>query len=353
MRVVSSKRVRLLLSGFLGGIVVCLASVVECAERLPAIAADLSQTSTSGISSGGYMAVQLHVAYSSLVRGAGVLAGGPYYCAQGSAWTAIYNCMKPGAWTPLPSVDILTAQTELLAHSGQIDATSSLHGANVWLFSGRSDDTVRPVVMEALRSYYQRYAAKIAYVDNVNAGHAMVTNDYGDICAATAPPYINDCHYDAAGALLTHIYGFLSGPATPNTRSLFRFDQREFSGGTPYSQSLDEEGLVYLPQGCRAGGCRIHVAYHGCGQGVQAVGDRFVQHAGYNRWAEANRIVVLYPQAIPRYGWGPWNWPTSFVYNPNGCWDWWGYTGLDYATKSGAQIRAVKAMLDRLGQKPN
>ena len=76
MRVVSSKRVRLLLSGFLGGIVVCLASVVG-AERLPAIAADLSQTSTSGISSGGYMAVQLHVAYSSLVRGAGVLAGGP------------------------------------------------------------------------------------------------------------------------------------------------------------------------------------------------------------------------------------------------------------------------------------
>ena len=262
MRVVSSNRVRLLLSGFLGGIVVCLASVVG-AERLPAIAADLSQTSTSGISSGGYMAVQLHVAYSSLVRGAGVLAGGPYYCAQGSAWTAIYNCMKPGTWTPLPSVDILTAQTELLARSGQIDATSNLHGAKVWLFTGRSDDTVHPVVMEALRSYYQRYAAKIEYVDNVNAGHAMVTSDYGGICAATAPPYINDCHYDAAGALLTHIYGFLSGPATPNTRSLFRFDQREFSRATPYSQSLDEEGFVYLPQGCRAGGCRIHVAYHG------------------------------------------------------------------------------------------
>ena len=77
MRVVSSRRVRLLLSGILGGIVACVASVVECTERLPAIAADLSQTSTSGISSGGYMAVQLHVAYSSLVIGVGVLAGGP------------------------------------------------------------------------------------------------------------------------------------------------------------------------------------------------------------------------------------------------------------------------------------
>ena len=78
----------------------------------------------------------------------------------------------------------------------------------------------------------------------------------------------------------------------------------------------------------------------------------FARHAGYNRWADSNRIVVLYPQAITRYGWGPWPWPTSFVFNPNGCWDWWGYTGVNYHTKAGAQIRAVKAMLDRLAAKP-
>jgi len=52
---------------------------------------------------------------------------------------------------------------------------------------------------------------------------------------------------------------------------------------------------------------------------------------------------VLFPQVEPSFQ----------PLNPNGCWDWWGYTGLDYATKSGTQIRAVKAMLDRLGQKPN
>ena len=55
-------------------------------------------TTVSGLSSGGYMAVQLHVAHSASVRGAGVLAGGPYYCAQGSVWTAAWNCMSPGAW---------------------------------------------------------------------------------------------------------------------------------------------------------------------------------------------------------------------------------------------------------------
>ena len=63
----------------------------------------------------------------------------------------------------------------------------------------------------------------------------------------------------------------------------------------------------------------------------------------YNRWADANRIIVLYPQAIARWWW---------VYNPNGCWDWWGYTGAQYHTKEGAQIRAVIAMLSRLGEPP-
>jgi hypothetical protein len=36
------------------------------------------------------------------------------------------------------------------------------------------------------------------------------------------------------------------------------------------------------------------------------------------------------------------------VFNPRGCWDWWGYTGPQYANKAGPQIRAVKAMVDRL-----
>jgi hypothetical protein len=36
------------------------------------------------------------------------------------------------------------------------------------------------------------------------------------------------------------------------------------------------------------------------------------------------------------------------VYNPRGCWDWWGYTGRNYHTKEAPQMRAVMAMIDRL-----
>ena len=54
------------------------------------------------------------------------------------------------------------------------------------------------------------------------------------------------------------------------------------------------------------------------------------------RRAEANGVIVLYPQT------------TKTVLNPNRCWDWWGYTGTDYASKLGVQIMTVKAMADSL-----
>jgi hypothetical protein len=88
----------------------------------------------------------------------------------------------------------------------------------------------------------------------------------------------------------------------------------------------------------------VHVALHGCKQDAGLIGDHYTRHAGYNEWADTNRIIILYPQTIastPILDFG-----TPF--NPNGCWDWWGYTDARYATRSGRQIAAIKAMLDRL-----
>jgi poly(3-hydroxybutyrate) depolymerase len=321
------------------------------AERLPGLDADLSATSVSGISSGGYMAVQFHVAHSATVVGAGVLAAGPYYCAQGSAWMARYNCMIPGTWTPLPALTLLETDTDILARSGQIDATDNLKRSRVWLFTGKRDATVRSAVVEALRRYYEQYLppAAIAFVDNVGAGHGMVSVDHGVSCGSTAAPYINDCHFDAAGKLLQHIYGPLHSPAKQQTGKLLAFDQNEFASGEAYAISLADTGYAYVPSSCETARCRVHVAFHGCQQSAAAVGFAFVRDAGYNRWAESNAMVVLYPQTIARYGFG--GWPVSFVLNPNGCWDWWGYTGPVYHTRSGAQIRAVQAMVERLAER--
>lgn len=61
----------------------------------------------------------------------------------------------------------------------------------------------------------------------------------------------------------------------------------------------------------------------------------------YNQWAESNSIIILYPQAL------------ATALNPKGCFDWWGYTGADYATKLGVQNLAVNGMVNWLFNKYN
>ncbi len=34
--------------------------------------------------------------------------------------------------------------------------------------------------------------------------------------------------------------------------------------------------------------------------------------------------------------------------NPNGCFDWWGYSGRNFATQKGPQMAAVKKMIDHI-----
>lgn len=73
-----------------------LATPSAQAARLPGLDAQLTDVSVSGLSSGGYMAVQFHVAHSAMVKGAGVIAGGPYFCAQDSFDTATGTCSCTG-----------------------------------------------------------------------------------------------------------------------------------------------------------------------------------------------------------------------------------------------------------------
>ncbi len=308
-----------------GGLLLLAALSAGAAEPLPALQADTRELTVSGLSSGGYMAVQVHVAHSTRVKGVAAVAAGPYYCAQGSLFTAYFHCMAPGAWTPLPAIQRLAEQARLLGQAGRIDPPSNLAASKVWLFSGTRDRTVLPEVVQSLKAFYESFKAAPQVVADKAAGHAMVTDDAGAACEASAPPYLNDCDYDAAGALLEHLLGPLKPRGAAGGR-LAAFEQDPFG--------MDDAGYVYVPKGCEGGGCRVHVAFHGCRQPAEV----FARDAGYNRWAEANRLIVLYPQVRESF------WP----YNPRGCWDWWGYTGPAYHTRDGTQVKAVMAMVERL-----
>jgi poly(3-hydroxybutyrate) depolymerase len=323
--------------GFLGVVLaVTLFAEALAAEPLPSFNVDLAQTSVSGLSSGAYMAGQFHVAFSATVIGAGIIAGGPYGCALGQLATALNRCTQ----TPRPPDPVELLQRALeLAERDAIDPLAGLLEDRVYVFSGTEDDTVTPAVVEQTVAFYRAAGiagADIAYVSDMVAGHAFITADHGAACAATESPFINDCDYDQAGALLNHIYGRLNPPAAEPDGRLIAFDQGAFLAD-PTAHGLGETGFVYVPQPCMQGAvCRVHIAFHGCQQTADQIGDRFPTETGYNRWADTNGLIVLYPQAHRTFT------------NPKGCWDWWGYDDAHHATRNGRQMAAVRAMLDQL-----
>ncbi|RYG12232.1 MAG: hypothetical protein EON92_08765, partial [Burkholderiales bacterium] len=305
------------------------------AVNLPQLKIDKTQTTVSGLSSGGFMAVQLHVAYSAtFAKGAGIVAGGPFYCAEGSIVNATGRCMASPAGIPTSS---LVTTTNNWATQGVIDPVANLASSKVYLFSGSIDSTVKPGVMDALKTYYNSFvpAANVVYKKDIAAEHAMITDDFGSACSTKASPYINDCNFDLAGAMLQHFYGTLNprnNAALPEA-NFVEFNQSQFITG----HGMAPTGWAYIPQACQAGGsatCRLHVVFHGCQQNVTLVQQKYVRNTGYNRWADSNNIVMIYPQTSTQA--------------TNSCWDWWGYDSANYSKKSGPQMVAIKAMVDQV-----
>ncbi len=346
----------LTLAAFASAFLASISGMVRAADQLPALRAELAQTSVSGLSSGAYMATQFQIAHSSIVIGAGIVAGGPYGCAESTAsrlapfWfttvgynltQALQGCMQNrlSMWG-IPDAKGLAKRAGDFASAGRIDPLADVKADRVYLYSGTADNVILPAIMDSTREFYRRAGVpddQVEYVRDGGAGHAIVTMTEGAACGVTKEPFLNDCDYDQAGAILKYIYGNLTPPSGVPAGVFTEFSQKPYSQGMS-RHGIADNGYVYIPPACsQSQGCRVHVAFHGCAQGYEFVGDAHVKGAGFHRWADANRIIVLYPQV-----------QSDPVTNPKGCWDWWGYTQLDYLTKKAPQILAIRRMLDAL-----
>ena len=314
------------------------------ADPLPLLNLDPAATTVSGLSSGAFMAVQLQVAFSSAISGVGIVAGGPFNCADKSVWRALYVCMNPFWDGPDPAEAVASMRT--LAEQGTIDPLDDIAADRIYLFHGKSDHIVARATMDVLKKTYLSLGIPemaINYTASVDAGHGFVTEQALTACAKTQPDFLIDCDIDQAGDILNWLYGELSQPIAPRDFGLLTFDQSLY---TEDVAGMDSKAFVYVPVACTEGEvCRLHIALHGCNQGRETMGEDYARLTGYNGWAEANNIVVLYPQAVKTPS--PWyNW---FAGNPKGCWDWWGYSASDYLSRTAPQPAAISRMAGALG----
>jgi poly(3-hydroxybutyrate) depolymerase len=172
-------------------------AAARAAPDPPALAAqgaDAKQTSVSGLSAGAYMAVQLQVAYSASIVGAGIIAGGPFYCAADNS-LFVSLCMGQVAFfMPGASSSVGTAKGYEITHA--IDALSHLRQRRLYIFSGSLDSVVRPAAVAAAVEFIRRLGVAergIAYVRDVPAGR---DSRRAPLTAATPATPINRCDVD-------------------------------------------------------------------------------------------------------------------------------------------------------------
>jgi poly(3-hydroxybutyrate) depolymerase len=313
-------------------------------DALPGLGINIEETSVSGLSAGAYMAGQLQVAHSEQIVGAGIVAGGPFGCAESQANNlpsiannlsqAFESCLNGRG---IPNTAALIEQAKGLAAAGKIDPLTNLDRSRIYLFSGGKDQIVDRSVVEAAKRFYIDAGVpqeNVALMTRDDAGHSILTNDTGNACGLSASPFVSDCDYDQSGAILQWIYGELNTPAERPKGRFLIFDQ------SPYAETgngLSSEAVVYIPAACTGqNGCRLHIALHGCEQNRDQVGMTFIEDSGFARWADTNRLVILFPQV------------KASILNPKACWDWWGYTGKDFLTKGAPQIAAIWRMVEQL-----
>lgn len=294
-------------------------------DSAPALNIDADRVTVSGVSAGAYMAQQLHIAYSDLFSGAAIISGGPYNCAENSLTTAMGSCMKNT--DPLPVAKYI-ADIRAAAEAGEIADPGNLADDRAWLFHGTNDTTISSEVHNSAATLYAEFipADQIRQVNDVEAGHFFPADGQGHACDEMLPPFVGDCGYDTAGELLQYLYPGLVEPDAGSGTGLLEVD-------LPGADDADlmETAYLLVPPACSGGeeACSLHLVLHGCAQSADTVKTGFIEQSGYLPWAEANNIVLAFPQ-VEKSLMAP--------MNPNACWDWWGYTGDEYLLRSGKQM---------------
>ncbi|MGO2133045.1 MAG: poly(3-hydroxybutyrate) depolymerase [Halomonas sp.] len=324
------------------------------AAALPALGAARDNASVIGVSSGGYMASQLAVAWPERFTGLGIISAGPWGCAQGSLSLALTQCML----TTKGPIDLGTLDERYQSYLKRelVGTPQQLSTLRAYSWHGGADSVVAPSIGQSLTQQLSSWLAdpeqQLQAVVDEGAAHGWPVGSSQaepDIperadCAEGGGNHLLDCERKVGEEALDWIHGPAPEKDVESISErgrLVRFDQSDFD-----ARGLADEGYLFLPESCESGGCPVSVALHGCGMSASEGDESFVRHNGLNERADREGRLVLYPQA------------KASMANPQGCWDWWGFTESSWQldplhdSREGRQIGSLMQMLDKLQSSP-
>lgn len=286
------------------------------------------------------------------------------------------------------------------AANSLVDPLIHLSEQKVLVFHGKSDSVLNLKMQKSLKNYYLSVGVKESNLLTLTGkgSHNFPTDRQDGIdCATEKVPYVAACDLNLAEKILAHLFDDRIIRTEINkdhiylvdqTNDLLNINKTEADWVTP-SPSIAPYGYFYASDKCLAApeSCHLHIALHGCKMsdsynesfqtqyqnqvsnfrivsmrskqnslfrlpGLPAIEEKtnhygllkFVLDSGYINYAEQNDLMILFPQT--------WITQNNFPYNPKGCWDWFGWTGANYATNTGAEAKWLMEFIQSIAKEP-
>lgn len=232
------------------------------------------------------------------------------------------------------------------ADRGLIDSTRNLNNKPLYVYTASRNWLFNPDQSYRIVELFEPYIGSRGSIRAIiqEANNTLPTNrpEFPPCVSPTNRLFLSNCGFSGALDALQFLLGrnAVRDPNPSSLEPLLAFDQTEFFYGLDSSNArtdMDTVGYLYIPKACQENvECFLHFYFHGCSAGRQFVGAEHITNSGYLEVAEANGIIMVFPQA------------QSSLENDIGCWDTYGFTGPLYATKRGAQVTVIRNMLARI-----
>lgn len=269
-----------------------------------------------------------------------------------------------------------------------------------YIYQGEFDTVVHKEMAQQLISFYNenKIPNENIKLSKGEGGHNFPTDKENlNSCLAEKVPYISSCNKDVSKEILEQTTSTSYIKSEPSLDRIFIVDQnldiknklKMEKDWTQPAQSLAPYGYLYANEKClkTPSACHLHVALHGCEMSDSYNKDfddayaeqvskyqnlsmrkkskmivnvlnlpyieqktnmygtlKFVMNAGYIDYAEKNNLMILFPQT--------WITEENYPYNPKGCWDWFGWTGSNYATTEGAETAWLSKYITEISKNP-
>jgi poly(3-hydroxybutyrate) depolymerase len=280
-----------------------------------------------------------------------------------------------------------------------IDPLTNMRDQKVFIYHGKVDSVLNIKMQEKMKEYYHAMGVQDSNVATLigEGSHNFPTDRTDGIdCDKEEVPYVSSCNLDVAGKILVHLFDDKIVRTEVNKDHIYVVDQtltlsnigKNEADWTRPTASVASYGYLYASDKClnQPESCHLHVALHGCKMSDSYNEDfqtqyqnqvnnfrivsmrskeilfnpmqlptieektnkygllKFVMDSGYANYAEENNLMILFPQT--------WITENNFPYNPKGCWDWFGWTGDNYATNSGAETKWLMDFIRSVAANP-